>query len=73
VTEYEERTRLLLERAATAEAAELIALAREALRLSANLNERLRAVTSHVLTAQSRVLSELRATIARARRSDETS
>lgn len=71
VTEYEERTRTLLERAAAAGADDLVDLSREALRLSANLNERLREVTDHVLATQSRVLHELREAIARARQGEQ--
>jgi hypothetical protein len=60
VTEYEARTRELLERragAGTAEAEETIR--REAAELSAELNRALRDITNHVLQLQSDVLMEL--------------
>ncbi|MCC6178401.1 MAG: hypothetical protein IT305_24105 [Chloroflexi bacterium] len=68
VTEYEERTTALLERAsATTEPSDLLELATEALRLTADLNARLRDATDHVLATQSRVLTELQKKIAGAR------
>jgi F0F1-type ATP synthase membrane subunit b/b' len=60
VTEYQARTRELLERraaAATADAEESIR--REAAELSAELNRALRDITNHVLQLQSDVLMEL--------------
>lgn len=67
VTDYEERMAGILERAgSTSSADELVDLAKEALELTSDLNERLRDITSHVLATQSRVLGELRAAVERA-------
>ena len=64
VTEYEERTAALLERAAAAtERDELLQLMTEAMELTADVNARLREVTNHVLDTQARVMTELRAAI----------
>jgi hypothetical protein len=64
VTDYEERTAALLERAAAANRPdEMLQLAAEAIDLTADLNSRLRDITTHVLDTQARVLTELRATI----------
>lgn len=64
VTEYEEKTATLLERAAAAtEPEEKLQLATEAIDATVELNARLRDVTNHVLDTQARVLTELRATI----------
>jgi hypothetical protein len=63
VTEYEERTAALLERAATTPRDDMLQLAAEAIDLTAELNTRLRDITTHVLDAQARVLTELRAAI----------
>lgn len=64
VTEYEERTTALLERAAVAtEPDERLRLAGEAIELTVELNARLRDVTNHVQETQARVLTELRASI----------
>lgn len=59
VTDYEERSRGLLERAAGASGEDRTALLAEALELTADLNRWLREITSHVLETQTRVLSEL--------------
>ena len=64
VTEYEERTAALLERAAAAtERDEMLQLMTEAMGLTADANARLREVTNHVLETQARVMTELRAAI----------
>jgi DNA replication initiation complex subunit (GINS family) len=64
VTDYEERTAALVERAAAATSRdEVLRLAAEAFDLTADLNARLRDVTAHVLDTQARVLTELRAAI----------
>ena len=64
VTEYEERTAALLERAVAAtDRDDLLQLMTEATELTANLNARLRDVTNHVLDTQARVMTELRAAI----------
>jgi hypothetical protein len=64
VTDYEERTAALLARAeAATERDELLQLMTEALELTADVNARLRDVTSHVLETQARVMTELRAAI----------
>jgi hypothetical protein len=64
VTEYEERTAALLERAAAAtERDELLQLVTEAMGLTADVNARLRDVTNHILDTQARVMNELRAAI----------
>jgi hypothetical protein len=64
VTDYEERTAALLERAAAAtQHDEMLQLAAEAIDLTVDLNARLRDVTNHVLDTQARVLTELRAAI----------
>jgi hypothetical protein len=64
VTDYEERTEALLERAAAAtERDEMLQLMTEAMELTADVNARLRDVSNHVLDTQARVMTELRATI----------
>ena len=63
VTEYEERTAALLERAAASERDEMLQLVTEAMELTADVNARLRDVTNHVLDTQARVMTELRAAI----------
>ena len=64
VTEYEERTAALLERAVAAtDRDDLLQLMTEATEVTANLNARLRDVTNHVLDTQARVMTELRAAI----------
>ncbi len=64
VTDYEERTTALLERAAAAtERDDLLELMTEAIELTADVNARLRDVTNHVLDTQARVMTELRATL----------
>ena len=64
VTEYEERTAALLERAAAATGRdEKLQLMTEAMELTADVNARLREVTNHVLETQARVMTELRAAI----------
>lgn len=66
VTDYEERMAAILGQAgATTSADELADLAKEALTLTADLNERLRDMTNHVLATQSRLLGELRAALER--------
>ena len=63
VTEYEERTAALLERAAALEgdrAPELLRISAEIADLTADLNARLRDISVHVLDAEARVLGELR-------------
>jgi hypothetical protein len=71
VTDYEAKTAALLERAAaTSDDSELLQLTLEAADLTADLTDRLREMTSHVLEAQSRVLGELRAS-RRARGTEE--
>ena len=65
VTDYEERTAALLDRAAAAtERDDLLQLMTEAMELTADVNARLRDVTNHVLDTQARVMTELRAAIA---------
>ncbi len=59
VTDYEERSRGLLERAATASGEDRTALLAEALELTADMNQWLREITSHVLATEMRVLAEL--------------
>lgn len=67
VTTYEERTAGLLEAAAaTKDPEELLRLTAEAINLTADLNQRLREMSTHVLDTQARVLGELQAAIARA-------
>ena len=64
VTDYEERTAALLERAvATTQPDDLLQLAAEAIDLTVDLNARLRDITNHVLDTQARVLTELHAAI----------
>jgi disulfide oxidoreductase YuzD len=64
VTDYEERTAALLERAAAAtERDDMLQLVTEAMELTAEVNARLRDVTTHVLDTQARVMTELRAAI----------
>ena len=64
VTDYEERTAALLERAAAATARDdMLQLMTEAIELTADVNARLRDVTNHVLDTQARVMNELRAAI----------
>ena len=64
VTDYEERTAALLERAAAAtERDDLLELMTEAIELTADVNARLRDVTNHVLDTQACVMTELRATL----------
>jgi hypothetical protein len=64
VTEYEERTAALLERAAAAtEPVERLQLTVEAIDLTVELNARLQDITNHVLDTQARVLTELRTAI----------
>lgn len=64
VTDYEERTAALLERAAAAtQSGEMLELTAEAIDLTVELNARLRDVTIHVLDTQARVLTDLRAVI----------
>jgi hypothetical protein len=60
VTDYEERTKALLERyAATSDEAERAAIVREAIELTADLGHVLREVQTHVLTRQEEVLGRL--------------
>jgi hypothetical protein len=62
VTDYEERTRGLLQRAQQAHTGdERAALLAETLELTADLNKWLREITNHVLETESRVLSTLSA------------
>jgi hypothetical protein len=69
VTDYEERTAALLERAAAAtERDELLQVMTEAMELTADLNTRLCDMTNHVLETQARVMTELRAAIDAKRR-----
>ena len=64
VTNYEERTAALLERAAAAtHSDERLQLVAEAIGLTVDLNARLRDITNHVLDTQARALTELRAAI----------
>ena len=63
VTDYEERTAALLERAAATERDDMLQLMTEAMELTADVNARLRDVTNHVLDTQARVMTELRAAI----------
>ena len=74
VTEYEERSAALLERAAAAtERDDMLQLVTEAMELTADVNARLREVTNHVLETQARVMTELRAAIEGTRASQGTS
>jgi hypothetical protein len=68
VTDYEEKTAAILERAAAApsDAAELLRLMMEAIDLTADMNARLREMTAHVLETEARVLSELKAAVDKA-------
>ncbi len=69
VTDYEERAAAILELVAATppiEAGELLRLATEAIELTANLNAHLRDMNGHVLDTQARVLSDLKAALARA-------
>lgn len=60
VTDYQERTRQLLQRRAAARSAEDVErVLREAAEVSADLNRRLQEVTNHVLQLQSDFLMEL--------------
>ncbi len=68
VTDYEERTTAILERASAtppADAAELLRLTTEVIELTANLNAHVRDMYGHVLDTQAKVLSELKAVLAR--------
>jgi hypothetical protein len=68
VTEYEERTTGILERASTTDqppAEELLQMALEIADQTAELNARLREMTTHVLDTESRVLGELKAVLER--------
>ena len=62
VTDYEERSAALLERVASTRERpeERLTLALEAIELTADLTQRLREMTDHVLDTQARVLAELR-------------
>jgi hypothetical protein len=66
VTDYEERTAALLERAASGNRRPeaLLAISLEAVELTEDLNRRLREMTDHVLDTQARVLAELRLALA---------
>lgn len=68
LTDYEERTAALLEQAARADPADLPPLAAEVVELTAELNLRLRDLSTHVLDAESRVLTELKAALERTSR-----
>lgn len=59
VTDYEAKTDALLQRSSASDA-DRVALLREALELTADLDHWLREVTSHVLERQERVLTRLR-------------
>ncbi len=60
VTEYEERTRRILEASPDELAGEeLLQLAGEAVKLTANLNAQLREMSAHVLGIQSAVLARV--------------
>lgn len=60
VTDYEERTKALLERHdATTDDAERADIVREAVELTADLGHWLREVQAHVLTRQEEVLGKL--------------
>lgn len=60
VTDYEERTKALLERFdATTDETERAAVVREAIELTADLGHWLREVQTHVLTRQEEVLGRL--------------
>lgn len=60
VTNYEERTAVLLERTAAASTAEeRLLAAREIATLTTELNETLRETTNHVLAIQNRVLTSI--------------
>ncbi len=64
VTNYEEQTAAILERArAFRDADELLELIADAIDQTEELNARLRDVTNHLLDKQGRVLAELRDTI----------
>ena len=68
VTAYEERTTAILEQARSAgpdQAQELLRLAAEVAELTADLNERLRDISTHVLETEARVLRELQAAVRR--------
>jgi hypothetical protein len=68
VTDYEDRTKAILEQARAADPAqpaELLPLAAELAELTADLNARLRDITTHVLEAEAKVLQELQATLSR--------
>lgn len=66
VTDYEDRTARILERAAASrDPAEQLHLALEAIELTADLNQRLREMNAHVLDTQARVLDELKAALQR--------
>lgn len=68
VTDYEERTTALLQRLAATpveQKDELLQRAVEVVELTADLNTYLREMTNHVLERQARVLSELKAALAR--------
>jgi hypothetical protein len=68
VTDYEERTTALLEQARSAgpdQPQELLRLAAEVAELTADLNERLRDISTHVLETEARVLRELQAAVRR--------
>lgn len=60
VTDYEERMTAILEQAGTADPGALSQLAAEAMDLTAELNDRLREMSTHVLDTEARVLRELR-------------
>lgn len=66
VTNYEERTARLLERAADPNVSleELAGVVAQALDLTADLDQRLRDITAHVLERQVETLSRLQAIIA---------
>jgi RNase adaptor protein for sRNA GlmZ degradation len=69
VTDYEERTAALLERATAVSPdhpTEWMQLALEVIELTANMNAHLREMTGHVLDTEARVLSELRGAFERA-------
>ncbi len=64
VTDYEERTTTLLQRAAAAtQPGEKVQLVAEAIGLTVDLNARLRDITTHVLDTQAQVLTQLQAAI----------
>jgi hypothetical protein len=67
VTEYEERTERIREELSAGPASgEAVRLAAEAVELTMDLNRQLRAMSDHVLDAQSAVLSEIKAALDRA-------